>query len=79
MGNYGIAFLNKNGRGFSEKEPLLIFFNKNDSIQDVKNEISELKIDGCKKIIVFRYDKWYDEEPEGYFDWNWIIQRKIEI
>lgn len=78
-GNYGIAFLDKNGKGFSETEPLLVFFDKNDTIHHVKDEIMELIHSGCENITVFRYDKWYDEEPEGYLDWNWIIQRKVEI
>ena len=34
--------------------------------------------EGYKNITLFRFDKWYDEEPGGYYSWDWILQRKTD-
>lgn len=79
MGNYGIAYRDENYKGFSILEPWIIFFDIKASIEEVKKECIRLIQSGCINVTVFQYDKEYEEEPEGYFGWNWISPRKIEI
>lgn len=79
MGNYGIAYRDESDKGFTALEPWIIFFDIKATIEEVKKEYIRLVQSGCNNVTVFQYDEEYEEEPEGYFGWNFISPRKIKV
>lgn len=77
MGNYGIAYLDQTGAGFSKNQPFIEFFDRKCDKQEIQKHLEEMNREGYKNITLFRFDKWYDEEPEGYYSWDWILYRKV--
>lgn len=83
MGNYGIAYLAKNGKGYSLTEPWIIAFEEDASKENIMAEFDSLKKDGCTKITLFTYPQKMIEPPENIEDliltWRQVEERKVDI
>lgn len=68
---YGIAYLNKDGLGYSETEPYLYDCC---CIEELKIILRTSKADGYKKLVPFQYDE-YNE----FCTWDYVEKNKIHV
>lgn len=68
-GNYGVAYLDKDGEGFSDTEPYIVDFDNEKTCRDCVEYMIE---DGYSKAIPFRY-----KELKDYYDWDYVERNKI--
>lgn len=69
--NYGIAYLDKNGRGFSNIEPWI--FPDFNNLEECLEKSQEMVVHGFKNVMVFRFD-----EALEYYTWSEVKKRKVD-
>lgn len=60
---YGVAYLDKNGKGFSRTEPWIM----DSTVKRCINDSMSLLSEGCPKAIPFEYDTYKTEN----ITWNY--------
>ena len=66
---YGVAYLDKDGAGFSDKEP---FIEDCISLNSCKERVEYLICDGYKTVVPFKYGKKME-----FYDWDYINQHRL--
>ena len=75
-GNYCIAYIDKNGNGFSSYEPWIIEYS--DDLTECKVEASELLKDGNQDITIFMFHD-SDKEKMDSITWGYVKRNKVLI
>lgn len=50
-----------------------------ETTEKVKIVYTKMIKDGYRNVTMFRFDEYTEEIPEGYYGWNWISERKINL
>ena len=67
--NYGVAYLDKDGEGFSETEPYIVDC---ETERMCRGYVKYMLEEGYSKVIPFMYN-----EREDYYDWDYVERNKI--
>lgn len=68
---YGVAYLEEDGSGFSDTEPFIVDCI---SLNSCKECVKDMIKDGYKKVTPFKYGKRLD-----YYSWDYINQHKLTL
>ena len=68
-GDYGVAYLDEDGEGFSDTEPYIVDCGNEKICRDYVKGMIE---DGYKKAVPFKY-----AESKDYYDWDYVERNKI--
>lgn len=83
MGNIGIAYLNKHGKGYNFLTPFVTLFDLKATKEQVLKEIDRLEKQGCQKITPFTFAKTFYTTPKNIDDlivtWKQVEERKFDI
>ena len=71
MCEYGIAYLDIDGEGFSDTEPFIVDCS---SFQQCKEDMEWMMKNGYRKVIPFRYNGSMD-----YYTWDYVYKNKISF
>lgn len=67
--NYGVAYLDKDGEGFSDTEPFIVDCKTEKNCRDY---VEDMLNDGYSKVIPFRY-----RERKDYYNWDYVKRNEI--
>ena len=68
-GKYGVAYLDKEGKGFSKTEPYIVDCGTE---RICRGYVKDMLEDGYNKVIPFMYN-----ERKDYYDWDYVKRNKF--